>query len=105
MPNRMEKINALLTEEVGAELGRLGSGTSLATVTSVETTSDLREAAVWVSLLPDDDAAWEALLERQKHLQAYLARRLTIKRTPKISLKRDRSGQHAQRISELLRQT
>lgn len=105
MPNRMDKINALLTEEVGAELGRIGSlgpQGSLATVTAVQATTDLREAVVWVSLLPDEDTAWEALLERQRQLQAYLAGRLRIKRTPRISLRRDRSGQHAERISELL---
>lgn len=105
MLNRMDKINALLTEEVGAELGRLGSAEALATVTSVETTPDLREAKVWISLLPDSDIAWEAVAARQSQLQAYLADRLTIKRTPRLSLRRDVSGQHAARIAELLRQT
>lgn len=102
MSGRMDKVNALVGAELSRALGRTQPAGAMATVTSVQTAPDLAEANAWVSLLPDSDAAWEALTESLPELQAALAERLVIKRTPRLRLRRDQSGEHAQKIARLL---
>jgi ribosome-binding factor A len=104
MSDRMDKVNALVGAELSRALAPIQPAHSMATVTRVETSPDLNEARVWISLLPDTDTAWEALEERLPDLQAALAERLVIKRTPKLRLVRDHSGEHAQKIDRLLKE-
>ena len=104
MTGRMDKVNALVGAELSRALAPVRPAGAMATVTAVETAPDLAEASVWVSLLPDSDAAWEALEEALPELQAGLAERLVIKRTPRIRLRRDRSGEHADKINRLLKE-
>ena len=100
----MEKVNALvkneLTMAVTKEFGRSGQ---FVTVTEVEVTPDLRSAKCWVALIPDTDETWSEVEERRDDLQKHLAGRLELKRTPVLSLKRDRGAENAKRITELLR--
>ncbi len=103
MSGRMDKVNALVGAELSRALAPVRPDGAMATVTSVETTSDLTEANAWVSVLPDGDAAWAALEEQLPELQATLAERLVIKRTPRLRLCRDRSGEHVQKIDRLLK--
>ncbi len=102
MSGRMDKINALVRAELGRTLGSIQPAGAMATVTMVKTSSDLAEAKAWISLLPDSDPAWQELAGRLPELQAGLAERLVIKRTPRLTLRRDRSGEHAHRITQLL---
>lgn len=104
MSARLDKVNALVGAELSHALGRVQPTGAMATVTSVQTAPDLSEANVWVSLLPDNDTAWEALRESLPELQAVLAERLVIKRTPRLRLRRDQSGEHAQKITRLLKE-
>lgn len=103
MSGRMDKVNALVGAELSRALAPVRPAKAMATVTRVETAPDLSEAKAWVSLLPDTDTAWELLEERLPDLQAALAERLVIKRTPRVRLVRDRSGEHAQKIDRLLK--
>lgn len=102
--DRLAKVNSLIAAEVGRELHeRLNTPGTLATVTSVEVTADLNQAVVWVSLVPAVDEAWSAVEAARPHLQAHLARRLRMRQTPKLTLRRDQGAAHAQRIDDLLR--
>lgn len=103
MTGRMDKVNALVGAELSRALAPVKPAGAMATVTAVETSPDLSEASVRVSLLPDSDAAWEALQDALPELQAAIAERLVIKRTPRLTLRRDRSGEQFQRIDRLLK--
>lgn len=105
MSRRIDQVNALLGAEVGRILSRLKPTASVATVTSVETSSDLAQAKVWVSLLPDSDDGWQALEEALPEVQGALAERVELKRTPKLTFKRDQSGERVSKIESLLRQS
>ena len=104
---RMRRINEVLREVIGsavaAELSdpRIG----FVTVTSVETSPDLRSAKVHVSVL-GDEAAREAALEglRSSHgvLQAKIAAETRMKRTPTLSFRYDPTVERGMRISQLL---
>lgn len=104
MSGRMDKVNALVGAELSRALAPVRPAGAMATVTSVKTAPDLAEASAWVSLLPDTDEAWQVLEETLPDLQAALAERLVIKRTPRLRLRRDRSGEHADKIERLLKE-
>lgn len=103
MSERMRKVNSLLSTEIGRALGPGTVTGVLATVTAVETTSDLTEAMVWVSVIPETGEAWEAVQQQQGAVQQAVAARVRLKRTPRLQLRRDMGGAHAERIELLLR--
>ncbi len=104
---RMRRINEVLREVIGAaittDLGdpRIG----FVTVTSVETSPDLRAAKVHVSVL-GDEAAREAALAglRSSHgvIQSKIAAEMRMKRTPTLSFHYDATVERGMRISRLL---
>lgn len=103
MSERLKKVNAMLSTEVGTALGiAISRPGTLLTVTAVETAPDLKQATVWVSVLPDSDAAWAEVEAARPSVQAHVAERVELKHTPRLTLARDRGPAHAQRINELL---
>ena len=104
---RMRCINEVLREVVGAVIsGELSDPRiGFVTVTSVETSPDLRTAKVFVSVLGDEDAR-EATLEglRSSHgvIQSRIASETRMKRTPTLTFHYDESVDRGDRISRLL---
>jgi len=104
---RMRRINEVLREVVGAAIsGELSDPRiGFVTVTSVETSPDLRAAKVFVSVLGDTDER-EATLEglRSSHgvIQARIAAETRMKRTPTLTFHYDDTIEKASRVSELL---
>jgi ribosome-binding factor A len=104
---RMRRINEVLREVIGAAIAtdlsdpRIG----FVTVTSVETSPDLRTAKVHVSVLGDVDER-EATLAglRSSHgpIQAKVAAETRMKRTPTLSFHYDPTVEQGMRISRLL---
>lgn len=102
---RLAKVNALIEVELGQALrDHLQQPGLLATVVRVQTAADLSEADTWISTLPDGPEPWDQVIAALPRLQAHLASRLRMKRTPKLKLHHDHSAAHAQRIDELLRE-
>jgi ribosome-binding factor A len=107
MTQRMRRVNELMREVIGSAIAseledpRIG----FVTVTSVDTSSDLRSARVYVSVL-GDEAEREASLAglRSSHgvLQSAIARQTRIKRTPTLSFHYDDTPERGVRISRLL---
>lgn len=82
---RVARVNALLAEVIGEEIGRLGDVDDrlvLLTVTGVETEPDLRHATVFLASLPE--AGREALEQYRVRLQAVIAREVRLRRTPSL---------------------
>ena len=106
---RMRRINEVLREVVGAAIsGELSDPRiGFVTVTSVETSPDLRAAKVFVSVLGDEEER-EATLEglRSSHgvIQARIAAETRMKRTPTLTFHYDDTIEKASRVSELLEQ-
>ena len=104
---RMRRINEVLREVVGAAIStdlkdpRIG----FVTVTSVETSPDLRTAKVFVSVL-GDEAEREASLAglRSSHgvIQSRIAAETRMKRTPTLTFRYDDTIERGMRISRLL---
>jgi ribosome-binding factor A len=108
MPSaRMRRINEMLREVVGAAITtdlndpRIG----FVTVTSVETSPDLRTARVHVSVLgsvEERDATLAGLRSSHGVIQARIARETRMKRTPTLTFHYDETIEKAARISKLL---
>ena len=108
MPSaRMRRINEMLREVVGAAITtdlndpRIG----FVTVTSVETSPDLRTERVHVSVLgsvEDRDATLAGLRSSHGVIQARIARETRMKRTPTLTFHYDETIEKAARISKLL---
>lgn len=77
----------------------------LATVTSVQSTGDLSQARVLISVLgSDEDRATciEALRGAKGFVRSQLASRLRLRTVPELRFELDRGAEHSQRISEIL---
>ena len=103
----MRRINEMLREVVGAAIStdlndpRIG----FVTVTSVETSPDLRAARVFVSVLGSEEermATLSGLESSHGVIQARIARETRMKRTPTLSFHYDDTIEKGMRISKLL---
>jgi ribosome-binding factor A len=102
MPNRINKINQLLQEEL-AKLIQEEGFEELITVTAVETASDLKNARVWLSIFSQNqEEVLKKVIEKAPHFQSYLGKKLFIKNIPRFSFCIDKSGQRLAKIEELL---
>jgi ribosome-binding factor A len=104
---RMRRINEVLREVVGAAITsdlndpRIG----FVTVTTVETTPDLRAARVYVSVLgslEEREATLAGLRSSHGVIQSRIARETRMKRTPTLTFHYDDAIERGVRISRLL---
>ena len=103
----MRRVNEAVREVVSARLleGLRDPRIGFVTVTSVDTSLDLRQARVYVSVLGTDDerAATLAGLESAHDvLQQAVASELRMKHTPTLEFVFDESIDRGMRITELL---
>ncbi len=78
---------------------------SLVTVNQVDITPDLRQCHVFVSVIGDQAAKHSALSKlagARTTLQAAVAKRVTLKYTPRLHFHLDESGERGARIGEIL---
>jgi ribosome-binding factor A len=104
---RMRRINEVLREVVGAAIGSELSDPRIGfvTVTSVETSPDLRTAKVYVSVLGSEEereATMSGLRSSHGVLQSRIAAETRMKRTPTITFHYDETVEQGMRISRLL---
>ena len=104
---RLERVNQLVKEEISAVLQRELKDPRLGfvTVTEVETSKDLRQAKVFVSVL-GDEAHWsssmQALHSARGFIRNWLRTHLDLRVIPVLDFRADRSMEHAARIQTLL---
>ncbi len=87
---RSLRVNQVVRQVVAEELERLADADErlrLVTVTSVDTSADLRQATVYLSSLSEDAGA--ALAERRGQVQRALGRQVQMKRTPHLTFVQD----------------
>lgn len=108
MSRRTERVGDTLRSELAWLLLRRvhDPRVKLASVSSVEVTSDLRRAVVRVSVLGEESerlATVEALRHARGFLRSELAHRLRDMRVvPELAFELDRSAEYSQQISDLL---
>jgi ribosome-binding factor A len=107
MAQRMRRVNELMREVIGSAIAseledpRIG----FVTVTSVDTSSDLRSAKVYVSVLGDEaerEATLTGLRSSAGILQSVIASEMRIKRTPTLTFHYDDTPERGVRITRLL---
>ncbi len=103
----MRRVNEAVREVLSARLaeGMKDPRIGFVTVTSVETSPDLRHARVYVSVLGGEDEradSMEGLEASHGFLQAQLNEELHMKRTPRLEFVYDDSVDRGMRITELL---
>jgi ribosome-binding factor A len=103
----MRRVNEVMREVIGSAIAteledpRIG----FVTVTSVDTSPDLRSARVHVSVLGGEaerDATLAGLSSSHGVLQARIAREMRLKRTPTLSFHYDEAPERGARIWRLL---
>jgi ribosome-binding factor A len=104
--DRMRRVNAAVREVLSDTVGELKDPRiGFVTVTGVETSSDLRAARVYVSVLGSDRKRRQTLAGLEAAhgvLQARIARELRLKRTPLLTFEYDDSVERGVRMSHLI---
>ncbi len=108
MGHRLLRVNERIKESVSVAIaGRIKDPrVGFVTVTGVETTSDLRHAKVFVSVLgtpKEREATLGVLQQACGLLQASITAGLRMKRTPQITFVYDPTPAHAQHMERLIR--
>jgi len=104
---RLERVNQLIKEEISLLLQRELKDPRLGfvTVTEVDTTADLKQAKVFVSVLGSDEQwvkSFKALDSARGFIWGWLRRNLDLRVTPDLSFRPDHSMEHAARMQALL---
>jgi ribosome-binding factor A len=101
---RTLRVNEVLRQVVAEELERLADADErlrLVTVTSVDTSADLRSATVYLGALDTEVA--DALEERRSQVQRAVGRQVRMKRTPRLTFMADPAVSAGARVDEILR--
>jgi ribosome-binding factor A len=106
---RLERVNELVREELSQIISREMKTPlqAMASITSVETTPDLKIAKIYVSMLGSEDDIQQtigALRKAAGFLRHMLAERISLRYTPELFFERDDSIERGTRILGLLRQ-
>lgn len=105
--SRMRRVNEamreVIAETITDDLDEPDLG--FVTVTGVETSTDLRHAKVFVTVLEADlrDSSLEILQGSAAMLQSEINAQMRLKRTPTLRFIYDDTGEKAERVSRLLR--
>lgn len=107
MSRRIQRVNELLKQEVSnLILKELDfSKEVMVTVTGVETSSDLRQAKIRVSIIPllRAEKVLKVLDSQIFDIQKLLNKKLKMKIVPKIRFELDKSEEKTNRVEQLLK--
>ena len=102
----MRRVNKSVRQVLSEAVGELKDPRiGFVTVTGVETSPDLRQARVFVSVLGSEQnrrQTLDGLTAAHGVLQARIARELRMKRTPQLAFEYDPSVERGVRISRLI---
>ncbi len=103
MSERIRKVNELIKHLVAGAMREADTG-GFVTVKAVETSRDMRYADVWISIFGKDEKETLNEIENQRSaIQRIMNSKIKAKHVPVLSFKVDHSGEHAQRIEDLLK--
>jgi ribosome-binding factor A len=106
MPDRMRRVNESIRQVLSEAIGQLKDPRiGFVTITGVETSTDLRHARVYLSVLGAERKRAQTLAGLQAArvlLQAQLGRELRMKRTPQLAFEYDPSVERGVRMTKLI---
>ena len=106
MTDRMRRVNESVRQVLSEAIGQLKDPRiGFVTITGVETSSDLRHARVYLSVLGAERKRAQTLAGLQAArslLQAQLGRELRLKRTPQLAFEYDPSVERGVRMTKLI---
>ena len=106
MTDRMRRVNGAIREVLSEQIGVLKDPRiGFVTVTGVETSPDLRQATVYVSVLGSErkrEASLAGLNSSHGVLQAAINRELRLRRTPQLAFEYDPTVERGMRLSRLI---
>jgi ribosome-binding factor A len=106
MTERMRRVNATVREVLSEAVGELKDPRiGFVTVTGVKTSSDLRQAVVFVSVLGSEkkrEQTLDGLQAAHGILQSRIAQELRMKRTPQLTFEYDPSVERGVRMTQLI---
>jgi ribosome-binding factor A len=106
MTERMRRVNEAIRETLAEAVGELKDPRiGFVTVTGVQTSTDLRHAKVFVSVLGNQRKranTLEGLESAHGVLQSHLATELRMKRTPQLTFEYDPTVAEGVRMSQLI---
>jgi ribosome-binding factor A len=102
----MRRVNAAVREVLSEAVGELKDPRiGFVTVTGVRTSTDLRQAVVYVSVLGSEkkrEKTIDGLQAAHGLLQARIARELRMKRTPQLTFEYDPTVERGVRMTQLI---
>lgn len=102
----MRRVNAAVREVLSEAVGELKDPRiGFVTITGVETSTDLRHAVVFVSVLGSEkkrERSIEGLQAAHGLLQGRIARELRLKRTPTLTFEYDPTVERGVRMTQLI---
>ena len=110
MNRRLQRLGGLFQEELSELLLREVKDPRLArlvSITRVVISSDLRHARVYVSVMGDEEekvSSLEGLTAAAPFLRRKLNNRVSLRRIPELSFRRDDSLEQGAHVSDLLKQ-
>lgn len=104
MSRRLDRVNELLRREIGSVIQKdYEWHGKLVTVAEVETTQDLKEAKVWISVLGgSSQPVMEKLNKEHGDIQRKVMKRVVLKSTPVLAFRHDASAIRGVEIVNLL---
>ena len=106
MSDRLRRVNESVRQVVSEALPEVKDPrVGFVTVTGVDTTPDLRQARVFVSVLGSERRREQSIAGLQaahSFLQSRLARELRLKRTPQLTFEYDPSVERGVRLGQLI---
>ena len=106
MTERMRRVNESIREVLAESLGELKDPRiGFVTITGVDTSTDLRQARVYVSVLGSKrkrEGTLAALASAHGVLQARIGHELHLKRTPELTFQYDPTVEEGVRMSQLI---
>lgn len=106
MSNRLQRVNALIKKELSQIFLKEVDFPKdvLVTITRCESSKDLNQAKVYISVMPEDniDKVFEILDRRIYDIQQTLNRRLKMRPIPRIEFQKEEKTEEAARVEELL---
>jgi ribosome-binding factor A len=107
MSQRTDRVDELLRQEITSIVAKdvADPRIGFVTITSVETTPDLRHAKVWVSVIgqpAERDATVAALGRAMPFVRHELGTRLRLRRIPDLHVRLDDTAERGTRVLQLL---
>lgn len=102
--NRMDKIDELVKHEVAIELQSVFPE-KIISVTQVEVSRDLSFAKVWIGSIDETENVVKECQHIAMEIQMVLAKKLIMRRVPKLRFYADNSSFEAAKIEKLIEET